>query len=159
VFQLGRKYAEALGLQVLDENGKLVTVTMGSYGIGVTRILAVIAEANNDEKGLIWPREVAPFDVHVIATGKDEVAYELAEKVCADLEKAGLDILYDDRPKVSPGVKFGDAELLGVPTIVIVGRGAADGVVELWDRRSGDRRELPAAGLAAELAAELGAAR
>jgi prolyl-tRNA synthetase len=147
---------------------------MGSYGIGVTRILAVIAEANNDEKGLIWPREVAPFDVHVIATGKDEVAYELAEKVCADLErvglevgglgraglgKAGLDILYDDRPKVSPGVKFGDAELLGVPTIVIVGRGAADGVVELWDRRSGDRRELPAAELAAQLAAELGTAR
>jgi prolyl-tRNA synthetase len=164
IFQLGTKYAEALGLQVLDENGKLVTVTMGSYGIGVTRILAVIAEANNDEKGLIWPREVAPFDVHVIATGKDEVAYELAEKVCADLEragleKAGLDILYHDRPKVSPGVKFGDAELLGVPTIVIVGRGAADGVVELWDRRSGDRRELPAAELAAQLAAELGTAR
>jgi len=152
VFQLGRFFAETLGLQVLDENGKLVTVTMGSYGIGVTRIMAVIAEANNDEKGLIWPKEVAPFDVHVIATGKDDVAYDLAEKVTADLEKAGLDILYDDRPKVSPGVKFGDAEILGVPTIVIVGRGAADGVVELWDRRSGDRRELPVAELAAELA-------
>jgi prolyl-tRNA synthetase len=152
VFQLGRKYAEALGLQVLDENGKLVTVTMGSYGIGVTRIMAVIAEANNDEKGLIWPKEVAPFDVHVIATGKDEVAYDLAEKVTAELEKAGLDILYDDRPKVSPGVKFGDAEIIGVPTIVIVGRGAADGLVELWDRRSGDRREVPVADVAAELA-------
>ncbi len=151
VFQLGRFFAETLGLQVLDENGKLVTVTMGSYGIGVTRIMAVIAEANNDEKGLIWPAEVAPFDVHVIATGKDEIAYDLAEKVTADLEKAGLDILYDDRPKVSPGVKFGDAEIIGVPTIVIVGRGAADGVVELWDRRSGDRRELPVADLTAAL--------
>ena len=147
VFQLGRKYAEALGLQVLDENGKLVTVTMGSYGIGVTRILAAIAERYSDDKGLVWPREVAPFDVHVIATGKDEVAYSLASTVSADLEQAGYDVLYDDRPKVSPGVKFGDAELLGVPTIVIVGRGAADGVVELWDRASGSRTELPVAEL------------
>ena len=113
VFQLGRKYADALGLQVLDENGKLVTVTMGSYGIGVTRIMAVIAEANNDDKGLIWPAEVAPFDVHVIATGKDSVAFDLAEEVTATLEAAGRDVLLDDRPKVSPGVKFGDAELLG----------------------------------------------
>ncbi len=147
VFQLGRKYAEALGLQVLDENGKLVTVTMGSYGIGVTRILAAIAERYSDDKGLVWPREVAPFDVHVIATGKDEVAYSLASTVSDDLEQAGYDVLYDDRPKVSPGVKFGDAELLGVPTIVIVGRGAADGVVELWDRASGSRTELPVAEL------------
>lgn len=151
VFQLGRKYADALGLQVLDENGKLVTVTMGSYGIGVTRIMAVIAEANNDEKGLIWPAEVAPFDVHVIATGKDDVAFALAEEVASALESAGKDVLLDDRPKVSPGVKFGDAELLGVPTIVIVGRGAADGRVELWDRRSGTRRELAASDLPAAL--------
>jgi prolyl-tRNA synthetase len=151
VFQLGRKYAEALGLQVLDENGKLVTVTMGSYGIGVTRIMAVLAEANNDERGLIWPAEVAPFDVHVIATGKDAAALELAESLSAELEAAGRDVLLDDRPKVSPGVKFGDAELLGVPTIVIAGRGAADGVVELWDRRTGARRELPAAELLAAL--------
>jgi prolyl-tRNA synthetase len=147
VFQLGRKYAEALGLQVLDENGKLVTVTMGSYGIGVTRILAAIAERYSDDKGLVWPREVAPFDVHVIATGKDEVAYSLSSTVADDLEQAGFDVLYDDRPKVSPGVKFGDAELLGVPTIVIVGRGAPDGVVELWDRASGSRTELPVAEL------------
>jgi prolyl-tRNA synthetase len=151
VFQLGRKYAEALGLQVLDENGKLVTVTMGSYGIGVTRILAVIAESNNDERGLIWPAEVAPFDVHVIATGKDAVAYSLAEEVSAALEAAGQEVLFDDRPKVSPGVKFADAELIGVPTIVIVGRGAPDGVVELWDRRSNERTELPAAELPARL--------
>src|SRR5690606_18159469 len=109
VFQLGRKYAEALGLKVLDENGKLVTVTMGSYGIGVTRIMAIIAESNNDDKGLIWPAEVAPFSIHVIATGKDQVAYDLAERVCESLESVGHDVLYDDRPKVSPGVKFGDA--------------------------------------------------
>lgn len=145
VFQLGRKYADALGLKVLDENGKLVTVTMGSYGIGVTRILAAIAEATADDRGLLWPKEVAPFDVHVIATGRDDVVFEVASRLADDLEAAGRDVLYDDRPKVSPGVKFGDAELLGVPTIVIVGRGASDGVVELWDRRSGDRREIPVA--------------
>jgi prolyl-tRNA synthetase len=139
VFQLGRFFAETLGLKVLNENGKLVTVTMGSYGIGVTRILAVIAEANNDEKGLIWPEAVAPFDVHVIATGKDAAVYEAAETLVAELEAAGRDVLFDDRPKVSPGVKFGDAELLGVPRIVIVGRGAAEGNAELWDRRSGER--------------------
>jgi len=139
VFQLGRKYAEALGLKVLDENGKLVTVTMGSYGIGVTRILAIIAELNNDEKGLIWPASVAPFDVHVVAAGRDQVAFDVAADAAAQLEAAGLDVLYDDRPKVSPGVKFGDAELVGVPRVLVVGRGAAEGQVELWDRRSGDR--------------------
>lgn len=139
VFQLGRKYAEALGLKVLDENGKLVTVTMGSYGIGVTRIMAVIAESNNDEKGIIWPKNVSPFDVHVIATGKDDLVYEVAERLVSDLEASGRDVLFDDRFKVSPGVKFGDAELLGVPTIIIVGRGAVDGNVELWDRATGER--------------------
>ncbi len=142
VFQLGRKYAEALGLKVLDENGKLVTVTMGSYGIGVTRIMAVIAEANNDEKGLIWPRNIAPFDVHVIAAGREEVIYETAEALVGSLEESGFDVLFDDRPKVSPGVKFGDAELLGVPQIVIVGRDAAEGCVELWDRRTGERTSI-----------------
>ncbi len=137
VFQLGRKYAEALGLKVLDENGKLVTVTMGSYGIGVTRIMAVIAESNNDERGLIWPRNVSPFDVHVVAATKEDAVYEAAEKLVADLEAAGADVLFDDRRKVSPGVKFGDAELLGVPIIAVVGKGAADGMAELWDRRTG----------------------
>lgn len=151
VFQLGRKYAEALGLKVLDENGKLVTVTMGSYGIGVTRILAAIAEATADERGLLWPKGIAPYDVHVVATGRDEVAFGVAEQVAADLEAARYEVLLDDRPKVSPGVKFGDAELLGVPTIVIVGRGAADGLVELWDRRSGSRDEIPVAELLARL--------
>ncbi|KQR92327.1 MAG: proline--tRNA ligase [Microbacterium ginsengisoli] len=151
VFQLGRKYAEALGLKVLDENGKLVTVTMGSYGIGVTRILAIIAELNNDDRGLIWPASVAPFDVHVVATGKDDAAFALAEELTAALEASGLDVLYDDRPKVSPGVKFGDAELIGVPQLVVVGRGAATGEVELWDRRSGDRQVVPLADAVARL--------
>ena len=147
IFQLGTKYAEALGLKVLDENGKLVTVTMGSYGIGVSRAVAAIAESNLDELGLIWPRHIAPFDVHVVATGKDASVYEQAEKVVADLEAQGLDVLYDDRPKVSPGVKFKDAELIGVPTIVVLGRGLADGVVEVKDRRSGDKRDVPLAEL------------
>ena len=143
VFQLGRKYAEALGLKVLDENGKLATVTMGSYGIGVTRILAIIAELNNDERGLVWPTSVSPFDVHVVAAGRDAVAFEVAEQAAAELEKARLDVLYDDRPKVSPGVKFGDAELIGVPRVLVVGRGAAAGEVELWDRRDGTKETLP----------------
>ncbi|MFM1952808.1 MAG: prolyl-tRNA synthetase [Actinomycetota bacterium] len=145
VFQLGRKYAEALGLQVLDENGSLVTVTMGSYGIGVTRLVAVLAEANHDDKGLIWPEAVAPFDVHVVAAGKDDSVWSVAEKLCTTLESTGAEVLYDDRPKLSPGVKFADAEILGVPHIVIVGRGAADGVVEYWNRRSGERTEMPLA--------------
>ena len=151
VFQLGRKYAESLGLKVLDENGKLVTVTMGSYGIGVTRILAIIAELNNDDNGLIWPESVAPFDVHVVATGRDAAVFEAAETVTAQLEEAGFDVLYDDRPKVSPGVKFGDAELIGIPKIVIAGRGVADGLVELWDRRTGERTPVPIAEAAAAL--------
>ena len=151
VFQLGRKYAEALGLKVLDQNGKLVTVTMGSYGIGVTRILAIIAELNNDDKGLIWPASVAPFDVQVVAAGRDQIAFDVAEDIANQLEAARLDVLYDDRVKVSPGVKFGDAELVGVPKIVVVGRGAADGQVELWDRATGARESLSAAEAVARL--------
>ena len=153
VFALGRFFAETLGLKVLDENGKQVTVTMGSYGIGVTRILAILAELNNDDKGLVWPASVAPFDVHVVATGKDAVAFDVGEKLSADLEAVGLEVLFDDRPKVSPGVKFGDAELIGVPQIVIVGRGAADGQVELWDRRTGERELVTVAEAVARLTA------
>jgi prolyl-tRNA synthetase len=147
VFQLGRKYAESLGLKVLDENGKLVTVTMGSYGIGITRILATIAELNNDDKGLVWPIQVAPFDVHLVATGRDAAVFETADWISDQLETAGVDVLYDDRPKVSPGVKFGDAELIGVPIIVIAGRGVADGTVEVWDRRTGEREPVAIAGV------------
>lgn len=153
VFQLGRKYADALGLKVLDENGKLVTVTMGSYGIGVTRILAIIAEENNDDRGLVWPDSVSPFDVHVVAAGREAAAYELAEEIVAQLEDARLDVLYDDRPKVSPGVKFGDAELIGIPRVLVVGRGAATGEVELWNRRTGERKTVPVSEAVAELTA------
>lgn len=142
VFQLGRKYAEALGLQVLDENGKLITVTMGSYGIGVTRLVAVLAEANRDDKGLIWPAAVSPADIYIVAAGKEDSIYEAAEKLAAQLEVAGKSVILDDRTKVSPGVKFGDAELVGVPQIVIVGKGLENGEVDLWDRRSGERRAV-----------------
>jgi len=151
VFQLGRKYAEALGLQVLDENGKLITVTMGSYGIGVTRLVAVLAEANHDENGLIWPEAVSPADVYVVAAGKDDVVYETAEKLANDLEAQGKAVILDDRLKVSPGVKFGDAELIGVPNIVIVGKGLENQEVDLWDRRSGVRRAVPLESAVAEI--------
>ncbi len=154
VFQLGTKYAEALGLQVLDENGKLVTVTMGSYGIGASRAVGAIAENTLDEIGLCWPREVAPFDVHVVAAGKDEAVHAAAEKVAGELRDAGLEVLLDDRTgKVSPGVKFKDAELIGVPTILTVGRGLADGVLEVKDRRTGERTEVAVADAAASVVA------
>lgn len=139
VFQLGRKYAEALGLKVLDENGKLVTVTMGSYGIGVTRIMAILAELHHDDRGLIWPASIAPFDVHLVATGKDPEIFAIAESLAAELDTAGVEVLFDDRPKVSPGVKFGDAELLGVPRVIVIGRDATEGFAEVWDRAAGTK--------------------
>ena len=151
VFQLGRKYAEALGLQVLDENGKLVTVTMGSYGIGVTRLVAVLAEANRDDKGLIWPESVSPADVYIVAAGKDDQVYEAAEKLAAEFEAAGKTVMLDDRQKVSPGVKFSDAELIGVQHVIICGKGLENGEVDLWNRRSGDRRSVPLNSAVAEL--------
>lgn len=134
IFALGRKYAQALGLTVLDQNGKAQVVTMGSYGIGVTRVLAALAEANHDEKGLAWPAHVAPAHVHVVATGKDAAVFEAAGTIASGLAARGVEVLYDDRPKVSPGVKFADAELLGVPLVVVVGRGLADGTVEVRPR-------------------------
>jgi prolyl-tRNA synthetase len=143
IFQLGRKFADALGLQVLDENGKLVTVTMGSYGIGPSRAVAAIAEGTHDELGLCWPSNVAPADVHLVATGKDDAIFAAADRIASELAGDGVTVLYDDRPKVSPGVKFKDAELIGVPTIVVVGRNLADGTVEVRDRRTGDRSEVP----------------
>jgi len=143
IFQLGRKYAEALGLQVLDQHGKLVTVTMGSYGIGVSRAVAAIAETTVDELGLCWPRQVAPADVHVVNAGKGEDTAAVVEQLASELEAAGLDVLLDDRARLSPGVRFRDAELLGVPTIVIVGKRLSDGVVEVKDRRSGERTDVP----------------
>ncbi len=154
IFQLGRLYAEALGLKVLDENGKLVTVTMGSYGVGPSRAVAAIAEGTLDEIGLSWPRNVAPVDVHIVAAGKDEAIYVAAAALAEELSAAGIDVLHDDRAgKVSPGVKFKDAELIGVPTIVTVGRGLADGVVEVRDRATGDREDVPVAEAASHVAA------
>ncbi|MDX2650411.1 proline--tRNA ligase [Streptomyces sp. PA03-1a] len=144
IFQLGRKYADAFELDVLGQNGKPVRVTMGSYGIGVSRAVAALAEQTADGQGLCWPREVAPADVHIVAAGKalqTELALEVAEK----LHAAGVRVIVDDRAGVSPGVKFTDAELLGVPTILVVGRGAGDGVVEVKDRRTGEREELSVA--------------
>ncbi|MEZ0581092.1 proline--tRNA ligase [Nocardioides sp. MH1] len=153
IFQLGRKFAEALDLKVLDENGKLVTVTMGSYGIGPSRAVAAIAENTLDEIGLCWPRDVAPYDVHVVAAGKDEAVFAAAEQLVTELAAHGLDVLYDDRAgKVSPGVKFKDAELIGVPTIVTVGRGVADGVIEVKDRRTGERVDIPVGDAASHVA-------
>ncbi len=144
IFQLGRKYADALGLQVLDENGKLVTVTMGSYGIGVSRAVAAIIESTYDEFGLCWPREVAPADVHLVAAGKDETVTSFSDSLAQELVSRGARVIFDDRLKVSPGVKFKDAELLGVPSIVVVGKGLADGTIEVKDRRSGERVTVPA---------------
>ena len=143
IFQLGRKYAEALDLKVLDENGKLVTVTMGSYGVGVSRAVAAIVENSHDELGIVWPAEIAPYDVHLVTAGKDEAVVAGAEKLYADLTAAGFDVLFDDRMgKVSPGVKFKDAELLGMPVIVVVGKGLVDGVVEVKDRKTGERENV-----------------
>lgn len=156
IFQLGTKYAEALDLRVLDENGKLRTVIMGSYGVGVSRAVACVAEGNHDELGLVWPRAVAPFDVHVVATGKDDAVLAKAEELTRELEARGVEVLLDDRRQASPGVKFKDAELIGVPTIVVLGRGLADGVIEVKDRRSGERREVPVGSAVDEVLAEIG---
>ncbi|WP_062641561.1 proline--tRNA ligase [Streptomyces maremycinicus] len=141
IFQLGRKYADALKLDVLGQNGKPVRVTMGSYGIGVSRAVAALAEQSADEKGLCWPAEVAPADVHVVAAGK-ALQTELALDVSEKLRAAGLRVLVDDRAGVSPGVKFTDSELMGVPKILVAGRRSAEGVLELKDRRTGEREEL-----------------
>ena len=144
IFQLGRRYATVLGLNVLDQNGKSQVVTMGSYGIGVSRAVAAVAETTLDDKGLCWPREVAPADVHIVITGKPaEDTWPKGEAIAAALEARGLRVMLDDRPGVSPGVKFKDAELVGVPTIVVVGKGLANGTIEVQDRRSGDRSDVP----------------
>ena len=152
IFQLGRKYSQALGLKVLDQNGKLVTVTMGSYGVGISRAVAAVAEGTCDERGLCWPRELAPFDVHIVAAGKGEVVGTAAADLAVQLDEAGVSVLLDDR-SVSPGVKFADSEILGMPTIVVVGRGLAIGVVEVRDRRSGEQVEVAVEDALAEILA------
>jgi prolyl-tRNA synthetase len=153
VFQLGRKFADALDLKVLDQNGKQVVVTMGSYGVGVSRAVAAIAEQSYDEKGLVWPREIAPIDVHVVAMGKGDQLPE-AERMSRELEEAGVTVLLDDRG-ASFGVAFKDAELLGTPTILVVGKGLADGEVEIRDRKSGDARTVKVADAVNEVLADV----
>jgi prolyl-tRNA synthetase len=142
VFQLGRKYSQSLGLSVLDKEGKPVVVTMGSYGIGVSRAVAAIAEQTHDELGLNWPAEVAPADVHILATGKEDQPFDVAEQIAKDLEAKGLEALLDDRREASAGVKFKDVELIGIQKIIIVGKALADGKVELRDRKSGNKQEI-----------------
>ena len=152
IFQLGRRYATALGLTVLDRNGKSQVVTMGSYGIGVSRAVAAIAETVVDDKGLCWPREISPADVHIVVTGKPtEPTGPKAEELAAQLEEAGLRVLLDDRVGTSPGIKFNDAELLGVPTIVVVGKGLVNGTIEVKDRKTGERTDVPVDDIVAHL--------
>ncbi|MDO5745046.1 MAG: proline--tRNA ligase [Micrococcaceae bacterium] len=153
IFQLGRKYAQALDCKVLDQNGKLKVVTMGSYGVGVTRAVAALAESNRDANGLVWPRNVAPADVHLVVTGKQPELFEAAQKIADELHSAGIEVIYDDRLKVSAGVKFSDAELIGVPTIVVIGRGLVDGLVEVKDRATGDRSDVAVDEVVAQLTA------
>lgn len=155
IFQLGRKYTDAFTVDVLGEDGKPVRLIMGSYGLGVSRLVAVVAEQQHDELGLRWPASIAPFDVHLVIANKDAEARAGATRLAADLDRLGLEVLLDDRT-ASPGVKFKDAELLGVPWIVVVGRGWADGVVELRDRFGGQTRELAAGtSLATDIVAAL----
>ncbi|APT84975.1 proline--tRNA ligase [Corynebacterium aquilae] len=144
IFQLGRKYTEAFDVQFLDENGKRSVPTMGSYGIGVSRLVAVLAEQRLDEKGLNWPVAVAPYQVHVVCANKDQAAIDAAEKLAEQLDARGVEVLLDDRPKVSPGVKFKDAELLGMPLVAILGRSFADGKMELRVRGA-ETEEIEAA--------------
>ncbi|MDA0251065.1 MAG: proline--tRNA ligase [Actinobacteria bacterium] len=154
IFQLGRKYTDAFSVDVLGEDGKPVRLTMGSYGIGVSRLVAVIAEQNHDAFGLRWPASVSPFDVHVVIANKDPDARAGAEVLAAELDSLGREVLFDDRT-ASPGVKFKDAELLGVPWIVVVGRGWADGTVELRNRFTGETRQLAAGTAVADITAAL----
>ena len=142
IFQLGKKYAEALDLKVLDENGKTQIVTMGSYGIGVSRAVAAIIEQNHDEQGIVWPETVAPISVQLVAAGKEDSIFAEAEKIAQSLDQEGIAVMFDDRKSVSPGVKFNDAELLGMPWIVVVGKKLAEGLVEVKNRKTGERQDV-----------------
>ncbi|MBY5162561.1 proline--tRNA ligase [Salsipaludibacter albus] len=153
IFKLGRRYAEALDLTVQDESGTNVVVTMGSYGIGVSRAVAAIVEQSHDDAGMVWPRSVTPFDVHLLTAGKSDDHAAAAESLAAEIEAAGMSVLYDDRD-ASAGVKFNDADLLGMPTIVVVGRGLKNGEVEVKDRATGDRRDVPFDALVETLVAD-----
>ena len=151
IFQLGRKYAQALELTVLDQNGKSQVVTMGSYGIGVSRAVAAVAEQTHDEFGLCWPREIAPADVHIVATGKEDEVFRTAETLAQDLEERNIRVMFDDRKEASAGVKFKDAELIGIPYIVIVGKGLTEGNIELKIRKSGEKQNIKLLSAVSEL--------
>jgi prolyl-tRNA synthetase len=151
IFQLGRKYAQALNLTVLDQNGKSQVVTMGSYGIGVSRAVAAIAEQTHDEIGLSWPVEVAPAKVHIVVAGKDDSIFEAGEKLALELEGRSISVMLDDRRGTSPGVKFKDAELIGIPIIVVVGKALEQGNVEIRVRKSGEKSEVAVASTADEI--------
>src|SRR3954471_2940921 len=156
IFQLGRKFADAFGLDAQGPEGEPIRITMGSYGVGVSRAVAAVAEQTADEHGLCWPASMAPYDVHVVPVGKvkpGETSEQLAvaERIAGELEAAGKRVLLDDR-NASPGEKFADADLLGMPTIVVVGKALADGEVEVKDRRTGDRRKVALDAVVAELA-------
>jgi prolyl-tRNA synthetase len=150
IFQLGRKYADAFALDALGPDGKPIRITMGCYGIGVSRLVGAIAEQSHDRHGRVWPLEVAPADVHVVLAGKDDTIRATGERLVAELDLSGLRVILDDRP-ATPGVKFADAELIGVPTILVVGRGLSTGVVEIKDRATGERTEVPVDGAVAHL--------
>ena len=155
VFQLGRKFADAFGLDAQGANGEPIRITMGSYGVGVSRAVAAIAEQTIDASGLCWPASVAPYDVHVVPVGKAKAGEQseqvvAAEQLATDLAAAGKRVLLDDRA-ASPGEKFADADLLGMPTIVVVGKALAQGEVEVKDRRSGERRNVALADLVDQL--------
>jgi prolyl-tRNA synthetase len=147
IFQLGRRYADAFGLDALGPDGKRIRITMGSYGIGVSRAVAAIAEAHHDERGLAWPSAVAPCEVHLVPAGGRQ-QLDAAQALAADLAAGGVRVLLDDRPGLSAGVRFADAELLGMPSIVVVGRRLADGYVELRDRATGAARDVAVTELA-----------
>jgi len=143
IFQLGTKYSAPMGATYLDENGKEQPIVMGSYGIGVARIAAAAVEQHHDERGIIWPASIAPFRVHIVQVrAGDETQHALAERLHDELPAAGFDVLYDDRD-VSAGIKFADADLLGCPAQVVVGKRAAEGIVELKERATGARQDVP----------------
>ncbi|HEU5108458.1 MAG TPA: proline--tRNA ligase [Micromonosporaceae bacterium] len=144
VFQLGRRYTDVFGLDALGPDGKPTRITMGCYGIGVSRLVATIAEQYHDERGLAWPEAVAPVDVHVVPAG-GAAQREAAEALAADLAEQGHNVLLDDRDGVSAGVRFTDAELIGIPRTVVVGRRLGDGYVELRHRATGERADVPLA--------------
>ena len=142
IFKLGTRYSKDLDAVVLDENGRQLPIIMGCYGIGVSRLLSAIVEQHSDENGIVWPRSIAPFDVHVIPVNvKKEEQVELSEKVTELLENAGYKVLVDDR-KERPGVKFADSDLIGIPARITVGKKAAEGIVEIKLRRTGETLEV-----------------